>query len=55
MFVRAGPGTKLEEGLENSASTEDLSARALTIPAGGTNSTACKSRSPELISLICPW
>ena len=44
MFVRAGPGANLDEGLENSASTEDLSARNLTVPSSrGSNSAACKS------------
>ena len=42
MFVKAGPGSNLNEGLENSASTEDLTSRAFTISAGSHNSTACK-------------
>ena len=42
MFVKVAPGSNLDEGLENSASVEDLSARAFTISAGSNNSTACK-------------
>ena len=49
MFVKAGPGSNLNEGLENSASTEDLTSRAFTISAGSHNSTACKLESPPLM------
>ena len=48
MFVKAGPGSNLNEGLENSASTEDLTSRAFTISAGSHNSTACKLELPPL-------
>ena len=43
MFVRVGPGGNLDEGLDNSASTEDLSARTgMGADEGRNNSTACK-------------
>ena len=43
MFVRVGPGANLDDGLEGSASVEDLSARDLNVPAArGANSAACK-------------
>ena len=51
MFVRAGPGANLHDGLEKSASTENLSARNLTLPSSrGSNDGLEKSASTENLS-----